>query len=303
MYLSSYMPALRINEAVQYLYTRIANKVFNVSSLTRVASTATAVTIEKHGFSNSNIVTISGAIETAYNGTFSVAVIDDYTFTFTVTGTPTTPATGTIFCTLAPQMPITVDMLKTHIRVDDPNAQLDYLNTLIQAVTRTAEDFCNTSFIYQAWRTFRDNFGQTAIEMRKGNFISLQAFKYLVGGVYVDVPITDYYVSLRAAYSQIRLKDGYWYPTDIDLQNNSVLIDFTAGIAPDQASVPADIKLALLNHAAFAYENRGNNDIAGLSSRGTGESSGLNAIPNISQDVYNKYRVTEITAAYTYTAD
>jgi uncharacterized phiE125 gp8 family phage protein len=300
MYLSSYMPVLNINEALSYPYIRIAPQIFNVASLTRTVTTATAVTTAKHGYSNANIVTISGAVQTEYNGTFTIAVIDDYTFTFTIVGTPATPATGTIFVILTPQMPITIDMLKAHIRIDDPNAQVDYLNVLIQAVTRIAEDYCNVSFIRQAWRTSRDNFAQVAIELRKGSFYSLQAFKYLVDGVYIDVPITDYYVSLDAGYSQIRLRYNQEYPQNIDLRNNSVVIDFTAGLAADQANVPADLKLALLNHAAFAYENRGNNDIAGLSSRGAGEESGLNAIPNISQDVYNKYRIQDITAAYTY---
>src|SRR3546814_8616732 len=40
--------------------------------------------------------TISGAVETAYNGTFSVTVAGANSFTYQVAGAPATPATGTI---------------------------------------------------------------------------------------------------------------------------------------------------------------------------------------------------------------
>lgn len=300
MYLSSYAPNLRINETVAYPYERIANKVFNISSLTRNLSTITAITTTKHGYSNSNSVIISGASQSEYNGTYQIAVIDDYTFTYTITGTPISPATGTIFVTLAPQLPISIELLKTHVRIDDPNAQTDYLTLLIEHAARVAEDFCNVSFIYQGWRTYRNNFNQISIELRKGYFVSLDAFKYLVNNSYIDVNSDLYYVSKEAGYSQIRLNSGQEFPNDIDLKNNSVLIDFTSGIAPDASTIPSDLKLALLNHIAFAYENRGNNDIAGMASSGTGDMAGLNAIPNISMDVYAKYRITDITSGYTY---
>jgi hypothetical protein len=50
-----------------------------------------------HGFSVNDIVIISGADQAGYNDRFRVATTADAnTFTFTVYGSPTTPATGTI---------------------------------------------------------------------------------------------------------------------------------------------------------------------------------------------------------------
>jgi len=65
-------------------------------TITRVGSTATAVSAAPHNLATSVQVIISGADQTEYNGTFSIVVIDSVTFTFTVAGSPTTPATGTI---------------------------------------------------------------------------------------------------------------------------------------------------------------------------------------------------------------
>ena len=63
-------------------------------SITRVSTTATAV--GAHLYVTGDLIRINGATQSAYNGSFIVTVIDDNTFTFTVAGTPTTPATGTI---------------------------------------------------------------------------------------------------------------------------------------------------------------------------------------------------------------
>ena len=67
----------------------------SISSLTRSGSTATAVSTA-HGFINGQQATIAGAAQAEYNGLFFITVVDANTFTYTVTGTPATPATGTV---------------------------------------------------------------------------------------------------------------------------------------------------------------------------------------------------------------
>jgi uncharacterized phage protein gp47/JayE len=67
-----------------------------VTSLTRSGTTATAVTPSPHRLATGMKTTISGAVETAYNGLMTVTVTGESTFTYQVAGSPTTPATGTI---------------------------------------------------------------------------------------------------------------------------------------------------------------------------------------------------------------
>ncbi|GJQ44861.1 MAG: hypothetical protein JETCAE04_06150 [Candidatus Jettenia caeni] len=69
----------------------------SVTSITRTSTTATA-TVSSHGYTTGDVVTIAGATQSQYNGTFTITVIDTNSFTYTVTGSPTTPATGTIVC-------------------------------------------------------------------------------------------------------------------------------------------------------------------------------------------------------------
>lgn len=87
------------SDGLQYqstLSTTIAATVLSVASITRSGSTATVTTVADHLLANGVSVTIAGANETEYNGSFSILVTGAKTFTYTVTGTPASPATGTI---------------------------------------------------------------------------------------------------------------------------------------------------------------------------------------------------------------
>jgi hypothetical protein len=70
----------------------------SISGITRTGTTATA-TATGHGYASNNVVGISGATgadASLYNGTFIITVVDADTFTYTMTGTPTGSAAGTL---------------------------------------------------------------------------------------------------------------------------------------------------------------------------------------------------------------
>lgn len=67
-------------------------------AITRSGSTATA-THTSHGMLTGSEVKIEGAIQNEYNGIYSITVTGVNSYTYTVSGTPTTPATGTILST------------------------------------------------------------------------------------------------------------------------------------------------------------------------------------------------------------
>ena len=69
---------------------------FGITSITRASTTATATTYGKHGLDDGQKVIISGASPTAYNGEKTITVTSPTTFTYTVSGSPSTPASGTI---------------------------------------------------------------------------------------------------------------------------------------------------------------------------------------------------------------
>lgn len=70
----------------------------SVSSITRTSTTATVATGSNHGYSSGDNIIISGATPSGYNKLATITATGLNTFTYTVDGTLTTPATGTIQC-------------------------------------------------------------------------------------------------------------------------------------------------------------------------------------------------------------
>ena len=68
----------------------------SVSSITRDGTTATVTCATAHGISDGDPVTIAGATQTDYNGTFQAAYVSATVFAIEVENSPATPATGTI---------------------------------------------------------------------------------------------------------------------------------------------------------------------------------------------------------------
>ena len=73
----------------------IANTSISVT-LTRSGTTVTATASTSLPFASTVLVTIAGANESEYNGTYAISVASELTFTYEITGSPSTPATGTI---------------------------------------------------------------------------------------------------------------------------------------------------------------------------------------------------------------
>ena len=70
--------------------------VATISNLTRSGGTATATTSQPHGFATGDSITISGAIEPAYNLSTTITVTSATSFTYPVTETPPGSASGTL---------------------------------------------------------------------------------------------------------------------------------------------------------------------------------------------------------------
>jgi len=76
--------------------TTIATNIITPTSISRIGQVATAIFASAHNLFSGIEVIITGAVETEYNGTFEIIVTDEFTFTYVLVGTPSTPATGTI---------------------------------------------------------------------------------------------------------------------------------------------------------------------------------------------------------------
>jgi len=73
----------------------------SISGITRSGSTAT-VSCTGHGYLTGQFIEVRGADQSAYNGDVQITVINANSFSYAVTGTPSTPATGTMFANGGP---------------------------------------------------------------------------------------------------------------------------------------------------------------------------------------------------------
>lgn len=73
----------------------MANQTIAISSLSSSAGVATAIAAG-HRIATGQLISIAGAADDEYNGTFLVTVLDEDTFTYAVEGNPNSPTSGTI---------------------------------------------------------------------------------------------------------------------------------------------------------------------------------------------------------------
>ncbi len=189
--------------------------------------------------------------------------------------------------TVAPvNLPVSLDDVKEHLRLDPTDTSQDaYLTLLIKTATSFAEKYTRRTFIDTTFETFLSCFC-CCIELRRSKVTSIVSFEYLESGVLTAVDADIYYLTDENAYAHILLEDGSTYPTP-DVNAQAVKIVFVAGYGPDDTDIPDELKLALLNHIASLYENRGDCSPANATSKCMG-------IPSTSKLIYDQFRIEDI---------
>lgn len=71
-----------------------------LTSATSSGTTATVTVSGGHGFLNKQVVSVAGANESQYNGTFRITYISGTQFSYTMSGAASSPATGTLTASL-----------------------------------------------------------------------------------------------------------------------------------------------------------------------------------------------------------
>ena len=189
-------------------------------------------------------------------------------------------------------LPLSLAETRTHLRITD-SCEDTYIKLLIQTVRDFFEIFTNRTLINTTYKGFLDQFPGTfvypygyccedGILIRKSKVSSITSIKYLLDSVLTTWDNSNYYVSESNMYPNIFLEDGKSYPTTDD-RIQAIEIIFVAGYGATNTDIPSDIKMALLNHIAFLYENRG--DCGG---------DGTCELPCATKTIYNKYRIRSI---------
>lgn len=190
-----------------------------------------------------------------------------------------------IVTTAATTTPISIDLVKTHLRIPCEGTKEDqYLLMLIEAVTNYAERYTKRDFINKTYTTYRDFFTQS-FELRKAAVSSITSLSYLVDGVFTAISTSVYGLEITNSFPSIYLKENQDWPTGLDAVPQAIKIVFVAGYGASDTSVPSDVKMGLLNHVALLYENRGDCSC-----------SVENTIPANTKALYDSIRIMDLYA-------
>ncbi len=215
-------------------------------------------------------------------------------FGFLGGGSPTTlpnqrlSQDGTYKVILAPTtLPLTIDEVKQQLNMALTDLTFDsYITLLIETVRDFFEGYTNRILINTGFLAYFTGLVMS-YELERSALVSLDSFVYLnVDDIFVEFDDTTYYLTDETDYSRILFRERSQLPTDKKDEFQSININFTAGYGPTAATIPTDIKLAMLNHITLLFANRGD-----CSCAATGNA--FDQLPATTRMIYGKYqRVT-----------
>lgn len=141
--------------------------------------------------------------------------------------------------------PISLSELKLYLRVST-SAEDTLLNNLITAARIAAEHYLKLSLMPQSWRLSYDDYAPDEIKMRRGPVQSITSVKTFDRSGAATTLSSDVYY-LNAAKDVLTI--------EATLVSHRIEVEYSAGYA-DAASVPANIRQGIIQHAGYMYERR-----------------------------------------------
>lgn len=180
---------------------------------------------------------------------------------------------------------LNLDAVKRHLNIGFSDLSDDsYLNELIRAAVEFAERQLNLYLLTTDVTLFIDNFLDICIPIRRRPNVTIVQIDYFKDGVLTTVDAADYFATVSDSfYPTVQPVEGKCWPTP-DCRKQAVQIKFQAGYGTTFDTVPMDLRLALYNHIADMFENRGD----------CSEDTCKTCLPATTKRTYNSYKVPNI---------
>lgn len=178
-----------------------------------------------------------------------------------------------------PSLAVPVSELKEFLRIDH-SLEDSRIETMIRAATSRLESACDNVFLPTNFLVTLDRFpvqdknmwwdgtqDGSMTEMTSpakhicipiGPIQTVASVKTVSNDdVEFTMPASDYSVDTLSNKGRISLRMGAVWPATVLAPSNGVRIEVTAGLCADAASLPSDIKQAIMEFVAAIYEHRG----------------------------------------------
>jgi len=183
---------------------------------------------------------------------------------------------------------ITVDELAKWLKLPANLTTLnnDVLTNILTATIAYAEKYTRIDISTKVYKLLEDKF-PCEIEILKSKLVEVTEIGYTnVAGDVVIIDPANYYIIEGLDYDIIAPVENYTWPTDVNYKRQSVYVEFTAGFSAtdSRCSIPADLRIAILTHAAKVYETRGD----------CGCDPELCGVPGQAKSTYNQYKILRL---------
>lgn len=154
----------------------------------------------------------------------------------------------------ATDYPVTLDELKSHLKVIDDD---DYLTTLLATSTSMIERYLNRSLCTQEWTLYLDEWCYKIL-LPYSSIQSVESVKYydLNGDPQTLTELDYYHVVTSDDPGYIQQRYDVTYPELEEGKPDAIEIEYTAGYG-DPEDVPAEIKHAIKLICTDLHEHRG----------------------------------------------
>ncbi len=156
-------------------------------------------------------------------------------------------------------IPLSVKEAKEHLRITI-DADDVYLTTLLEAATEFAEAYTGREYRVNTWTLSIDAFADRIPICKDPLDASapITSVTRLVSSVATTVASSVYYLKRGAQSSELLLDDGQSWPDDVDNREQAIVITFLTEVH----SSLEQVKVGILRHVAYLYENRGDCDLS-----------------------------------------
>lgn len=180
--------------------------------------------------------------------------------------------------------PVTLSIFKQHINITHSLTDA-LLQMYLDAATQFAEKYTARYLITRTFSTFRDFFpapyqnegyypygrvptgsttlipstiGNVGFEIRRSPLQAVSSITYVDNqGMTQTVDPTTYYATRETDYSEVLLVQDQTWPEDSNNRLQNIEISFTCGMGDTEADIDACWKVAIMEHAAMLWANRG----------------------------------------------
>lgn len=166
--------------------------------------------------------------------------------------------------------PVSVDEVKTHLRIDGTAEDSYIRDFLIPTARRQCEAFARKAFVS---RSFREDFcgrdwptygrsGVGPVVLERAPLGQVTGVEYYASGstTLSTWASSNYLVDTARVPGGIYLAPGGTWPAVDDTRHNAVQVTYVAGHSSAAESVPADYRHAMLLWCAHLHEHRGDEE-------------------------------------------